>query len=265
MNNRPIGILDSGLGGLTIWKEIINNLPKESTIYIGDSLNTPYGKKSPNEIYSLSKKLINFLLKKNVKAIVVACNAITVSCIDQLRSDFPQIPIIGTVPVVKTAVEVTKNKKIGILSTTTTAKSDYQKKLIKKFASNCKVFVHGTDDLVPLIEKGEFGGEKLKKILQKILSTFQKEQVDTLALACTHFPFIRREIENILGKKVILLDSGTAIGRQVKRILENNNTLSEKKKPKYEFFTTGNDQVFTKVAKTLREGTITESIRKIKL
>src|SRR5205809_740298 len=114
--NHPIGILDSGLGGLTIGKEIIRELPNESIVSIGDSVNTPYGGKSAQELYQISKRMVAFLLKQKVKLIVVACNTITVSCLDKLRVDYPSMPLVGTVPVVKTAVAVTKNKKIGILS-----------------------------------------------------------------------------------------------------------------------------------------------------
>src|SRR6266571_7897214 len=103
MSNNPIGILDSGVGGLTIWQEIVRQLPQESTVYLGDSLNAPYGTKSTDEIYQLSKRMVDFLLTKEVKVIIIACNTITVSCLDRLRTDYPGIPLIGTVPVIKTA------------------------------------------------------------------------------------------------------------------------------------------------------------------
>src|SRR6266480_7134956 len=143
MNNNPIGILDSGVGGLTVLQALVHELPHESAIYNGDSHNTPYGAKSEEEIYRLSKRLIEFLLKKEVKLIVIACNTITVTCLDKLRSEYPNVPIVGTVPVIKTAAEVSKNKRIGILSTTRTAQSTYQKRLIEEFANGCTVFNHG--------------------------------------------------------------------------------------------------------------------------
>lgn len=254
MINNPIGILDSGLGGLTVWKEIVRLLPHESTVYIADSQNAPYGAKSEEDIYHLSKKLIEFLLTKNVKLIVIACNTITVSSLDKLRNDYPDIPIVGTVPVVKTAVERTKNNRIGILSTTRTATSTYQQNLINEFAGECKVFVHGTDELVPLIEKGEMEGERITLALKKVLAEFQKEQVDTIALGCTHFPFLREEMQKILGPNVTLLDSGGAIARQVKRVLEHNQALTKQQNSTYAFFTTG-DPV---IAKNLLAGTIAE-------
>jgi glutamate racemase len=265
MHNQPIGILDSGVGGLTIWKEITVLLPHESIIYIGDSKNTPYGQFNADKTHKLAKKLVKFLLSKNSKVIVIACNTITVSCLDKLRIEFPQVPIIGTVPVIKTAAQITKNKKIGILSTTYTAKSAYQKQLIEKFANHCRVFEHGTDELVPLIEKGELGGEKINDILQKTLNKFKKEGIDTLALGCTHFPFVSADLRRILGDDVRLLDSGAAIARQVQRVLEKNNSLTHKSKSKYEFFTTGTVKNFEKVANTLGKGTITKKVKNIAL
>lgn len=265
MQNRPIGILDSGVGGLTVWKEIAELLPQESTVYIGDSYNSPYGRYTADKIHELAKKLIKFLISKDAKIIVIACNSITVSCLDKLREEFPQVPIVGTVPVVKTAARITKNKRIGILSTTNTAKSEYQKKLIEQFAHDCSVFSHGTDDLVPLIEKGELSGVTVGRILNKVLSQFKDEGVDTLALGCTHYPFVSWQIKDIIGKNITLLDSGTAIARQVKRVLEKNNSMTQESKSKYEFFTTGAVENFQKVANTLGKGTITKKVKNIAL
>lgn len=235
MDNKPIGILDSGVGGLTIWREIIKELPKESTTYIADSKNLPYGNKTSQNIHKLSHKLVQFLISKNVKIIIVACNTITVSCLDKLRAEFPQISIVGTVPVIKTASKSSKNKKIGILSTVRTAESQYQKNLIKKFARGNKVLNIGTDKLVPFIERGR----NVDSILKKELSPFIDAKVDVLALGCTHFPLIKNKIQGILGSKVLILDSGPAIARQVRRVLTNNKIISSPQNSNYEFYTTG--------------------------
>ncbi len=265
MRNRPIGILDSGIGGLTVLKEIAKELPQESLIYIGDSLNTPYGNRSSVEIYNLSKKLVNFLLQKKVKLIVVACNTITVNSINALRADFPDIPFVGTVPVVKTAAAVTKNKKIGILSTTQTATSEYQKKLIKTFTNGHKVINLGTDKLVPLIEQGELTGKNIEVELLKILSIFKQEDIDTIALGCTHFAFLRTRIKRILGPKVQILDSGPAIARQVRRILQNNEALSATKSPVHSFYITSNPESAQKTAARFFENKFPGKLKKIKL
>ncbi len=247
MNNQPIGILDSGAGGLTIWKEIVKELPKESTIYIADSQNCPYGNKSELEIYRLASRLVQFLIQKNAKLIVVACNTITVSCLDKLREDFPDIPIVGTVPVIKTASESSKAKKIGVLSTKRTAESDYQKNLIQKFASDCKVISVGTEELVPLVEEQRLKGAEAQSILREVLQPFIDAKVDTLVLGCSHFPFLRQEIQRCIGSKIKILDSGEAVARQVKRVLVQNQALASDEKSVHSFITTGDPHVFSEI------------------
>jgi glutamate racemase len=257
MTNKPIGILDTGIGGLSVYQEIIALLPHESTIYIGDSAFAPYGRLSEDVIFERSKKLVSFLLEKDVKLIVVACNTITVSCIDKLREAFPQVPIVGTVPVVKTAAAMTKVKSFGILSSTRTAHSKYQKELIKQFAEGHTVINLGSHELVSLIEQGIIDGEQIDSILQKVLKPFQEEHIDTLALGCTHFPFIKKNMQKILGEDVTILDSGAAIARHVKRVLESKNILVSEGSAKREFYTTADAEKVNDIAKKILGGTIT--------
>lgn len=237
MHTQPIGVMDSGVGGLTVLKEIIRELPDEATIYIGDSHNAPYGKRTSEDIQQLATKLIHFLLSKNAKIIVIACNTITVNGIEELRKQFPQVPIVGTVPVVKSAAKVTKNKKIGVLATETTAKSPYNKRLIHDFAGDCDVVTIGTNNLVPLIETDN--RKLLPGTVAKELVRFKKKGVDVVVLGCTHFPILRPQIRHFLGREVILLDSGGAVARQVRRVLTNNHALTKKATTKHIFFTTG--------------------------
>ena len=252
MDTKCIGVLDSGVGGLTVLKEIVFELPHESIIYIGDSLYAPYGDKTSQEILALAKKLIVFLLQKNVKLIVIACNTITVNGIEKLREIFPQIPIVGTVPVVKTAAQITKNKKVGLLVTGATALSSYNTKLLQEFTKDCEVTIVGTNKLVPLIEAQQY--EELEEIIQEELQPFHDESVDTIILGSTHFPVIRKQIAKFFSSKVILLDSGGAVARQGKRILENNKILAPKSyKPHYAFYTTGERTSFTTIAKNILE------------
>ncbi len=265
MNNFPIGILDSGVGGLTIWREIIQLLPHESTIYIADSKNCPYGSRSEKEIYELSRRLVRFLLKKNVKLIVLACNTITVSCLDRLRTELGEIPIIGTVPVIKTASERSKSGKIGILSTKRTAESEYQKRLIKQFAGDCEVVNIGTDLLVPLIELGEIRGEPFKKVLRDVVEPFKKANIDTLALGCSHFPFIKKQIREVLGSKVEILDSKEAIIRQVDRVLTAKNLVSGSKNPKHQMYTTDNKEKFSIITRNLIGHSVIKDVNEVNL
>lgn len=237
MNNNPIGIIDSGLGGLSIASSLISNFPNESFVYLGDSKNSPYGQKSREEIYVLTKKMIDFLIDKEIKLLVIACNTITVTCIDDLRKDYPKLPIIGIVPVVKTAASVSKNKKIGIFSTQVTANSQYQKDLIEKFHNDCLVINIGSGDLVKAIEELDF--EYVDKVLEEELGEFKSANIDTLALGCSHFPLIKDRIQKHLPN-VLILDSGVAVSHQVDRILKHNNLISKSPNPSYNFYTTGN-------------------------
>lgn len=264
MNKQQIGILDSGVGGLSIWQEIVKQLPHESTIYIADSKNCPYGTRSTEQIYRLAKQLAQFLLKRQVKLVVIACNTVAVTCLSKLRHDFPDIPIIGAVPVIKTARAKTKTKKIAILSTSTTANSLYQKNLIDQFAKDAEVKSIGLDILVRFVEKGEIGGERLQVILKKTLSPLVRNGFDVIVLGCSHFPFLKNEIQKTVGKNVLLLDSGGAIARQVGRVLTRNKALS-KVKAKHSFFTTGDANAFGITATKLIGGTIAENAQHVRL
>lgn len=251
MNNQPIGVLDSGVGGLTVLSHIRQELPQESTIYIGDSKNAPYGKRSQEEILALASQMIQFLHDRQAKLIIIACNTITVNGIDTLRKRFPQVPLIGTVPVVKTAASVTKKKKIGVLVTEATAKSVYNQNLIDTFAQGCDVVTIGTNKLVPLIEAEK--NELLPGVIAQELEPFKRNGVDVVVLGSTHFPILRPFLADFLGSEVALLDSGGAVARQTKRILTNNDVLNTKGEVKHELFTTGSADPFSKVARQVLE------------
>jgi glutamate racemase len=218
MSTAPVGIIDSGLGGLTILKEIQHQLPHESLRYLGDTANCPYGTRSADDIYRLSHSMINGLVEDGVKAVVIACNTISVTSIQQLRADFPDLPIVGTAPAIKPAAAISANRRIGILSTVATANSPYQARLIAEFAADCDVLNLGTNELVPRIERGAFATE-LPAVLPDVLRPFQEAQVDVLVLGCSHYPILREEIQAILGDGVTVLDSGAAIARQLFRVL----------------------------------------------
>jgi glutamate racemase len=240
MDTRPIGIFDSGSGGLTIWKSVVTLLPHESTIYIGDHRHLPYSTKTIPFIRERGKRSIQFLLSKDVKLIVIACNTATVAAIDYFRKKFPHIPIVGVVPVVKTAALRSKIKKFAVLSTLYTAKSAYQKKLISTFASGCRVFSIGNTELVRLIEEGKIDSPDVYRLLETIFRPILSHNIDVLVLGCTHFPFLRKNIEDIVGPHVLVLDSGDAVSRHVKHILDHEGLSSSASIPRYDFFTTGN-------------------------
>lgn len=246
----PIGILDSGLGGLTIWRELHTLLPHESMVYIGDHAYLPYGNRRRQEVRSRVKLLITFLRKKGAKCIVIACNTATVSGIDRYRRWFPRLPIIGVVPVIKTAVAITKTKHIAVFSTPNTAGSPYQKRLIAMFAGDCTVENIGIPDLATSIERGDTN-EALEKILRNALDTLALRTVDVIVLGCTHYPLIAPLIARVVGGNIPIIDSAAAVGRHVKRIMDQEQLRSRSGTPYTEFYTTGDAGRISRVASRL--------------
>ena len=249
MDNRPIGVFDSGVGGLSILEEISKLLPAENFVYCADQKNIPYGAKSEAELKVLTEGVVDFLIKQDVKMIVVGCNTATVYTLDHLRAKF-SVPIIGIVPVVKTLSEVSQTRKIGVLSTLSTSKSRYLQDLITKFAGDCQVFVSPGIGLVEMVEAGTTTGAVIESALKELLTPMVNDGVDSIALGCSHYPFLKAVIQKIVGEKVQILDSGAAVARQVKRILENNDQLSVAKSADV-FFTTGEVASFKTVAEKL--------------
>lgn len=246
--NNPIGIIDSGVGGLSIASKLIEKLPDESFIYLADSKNCPYGNKSAKQIFELTQRMVDFLIEKEIKLLIVACNTITVTSIEKLRKKYPKLPIIGIVPVIKTATEKTGSGKIGIFSTIATAKSRYQKDLINKFAKDFQVVNIGSKTLVRLIEKLDF--EAINQVLEKELKIFKLSKIDVLALGCSHFPLIQDQIQQFLPG-VLILDSSDAVIRQTERILKVNKILSKSQKQSYTFYTTGDLKTISYFVKKL--------------
>ena len=251
MSIAPIGVFDSGVGGLTILREIQRQLPAESMVYVGDTANCPYGGRSAEEIHQLARQIMLRMREHGAKLVVVACNTISVNCIADLRDEFPEIPIVGTAPAVKTASSVSKSRRIGVLSTVATANSPYQAMLVQQFAADCQVTNVGTNELVPRIERGAWSTE-LPDVLPDVLAPFQAAEVDALVLGCTHYPLLRTEISAILGPGVAVLDSGEAIARQVQRVLDTHNlrnTLGEP--PTYRYLTTADSPALSNVLERL--------------
>lgn len=251
MDTRPIGVFDSGSGGLSVWQSISRMLPCESTVYIGDHRYLPYSTKSIPDITGRGKKCIQFLLTKHVKLIVIACNTATVAAIDSFRRFFPNIPIVGVVPVVKTASEVSKKKTFAVLSTEFTSKSPYQQTLIHTFAPDCTVYSVGDTKLVKAIENGKKDETQVKTLLHTYLDPLIVKGIDVLVLGCTHFPFLKNTIEDIVGSHVLVLDSGNAVSRHVKHILDHEGISSLHTHPTYEFFTTGDGKKATDIMSNL--------------
>lgn len=222
MNINPIGIFDSGVGGITIYKEIHAILPKESIVYLADSKNSPYGEKTKDEIIDISVKNTEFLLKKRCKLIVVACNTASTNAVKYLREKY-DIPFIRVQPAIKPAALNSETKTIGILATKGTLKSDLLFETSQKFAQGVKVIEQVGEGLVPLIESGKIHSLEMNKLLNNYIQPMLEKKIDYLVLGCTHYPFLITQLKKIVGEKVKILDSGEAIARQTKVILEQEN------------------------------------------
>lgn len=227
-NTKPIGLFDSGIGGTSIWKEIHSLLPNENTIYLADSINAPYGQKTKEEIIHLSIKNTEFLLEQNSKIIVVACNTATTNAIKELRAKY-DVPIIGIEPAIKPAAIHTKTKSIGILATKGTLSSE----LFYKTVSNLEginVIEQVGYDLVKLIEEGKIESDEIKGLLKTYLQPMIEANIDYLVLGCSHYPYLVPQIKSILPESVKIIDSGEAVARQTKSVLEKNNLLNNSNK-----------------------------------
>lgn len=243
MSNNPIGIFDSGVGGTSIWHEIHALLPHENTIYLADSKYAPYGEKSKDEIISLSIKNTEFLLNKNCKLIVVACNTATTNAIKTLRGMF-DVPFIGIEPAIKPAALNTKTKAVGILATKGTLSSELFHDTTNLFANDITVIEQVGEGIVTLIEQGLLNTNAMKSLLKSYLKPMLSANIDYLVLGCTHYPYLIPQLLELLPKHVKIIDSGAAIARQTQAILEKNNLLNNSKMvTKLEFYSNGNPEV----------------------
>jgi glutamate racemase len=245
MSKQPIGIFDSGVGGTSIFKEIKALLPNENTIYLADSKNAPYGNKSKDEIIALSIKNTELLLKKKCKLIVVACNTATTNAIKILRANY-NIPFIGIEPAIKPAALNTKTKAVGILATKGTLSSELFHQTTDLYSKNIKVIEQVGEGIVPLIENGKVNSEEMKELLKVYLQPMIKADIDYLVLGCTHYPYLIPLLLEMLPNSVKIIDSGEAVAKQTKAVLENKELLNIYTFPsKNEFFTNGNTEVMT--------------------
>ena len=241
--NFPIGIFDSGVGGTSIWKEIVTLLPNENTIYLADSKNAPYGEKSKEEIIELSIKNTEFLLNQNCKIIVVACNTATTNAIKTLRQNY-DISFIGIEPAIKPAALSTKTNVVGILATKGTLNSELFESTSSLFKEKITIIETIGKGLVDLIETGKINSPEMSLLLEKYLQPMLDQNVDCLVLGCTHYPYLIPQIRKIVGDKMQIIDSGLAVAKQTKAILEKNELLKKDiQKGKHQLFSNSDIRV----------------------
>lgn len=216
-------------------------LPGETYLYLGDHANIPYGNKSTEFIRERTARAIQYFISRSAKIVVIACNTSTIAGIDWYRSQFPTVPIVGVVPVIKTAASISKTKHIIVLSTEYTANSEYQKNLITQFANGCDVMSLGSSVLVPLIEQGKLNSADTVHELRNLLTHYSPGVHDVIVLGCTHYPFLKPLLRAMIDTDTQVLDSGGAVARQVLRILTDRHDRAESKEATVEYFTTARD------------------------
>ncbi|GHT05056.1 glutamate racemase [Endomicrobiia bacterium] len=264
INNNPIGIFDSGFGGLTVMSAITKMLPLESLIYFGDTAHVPYGSKSKDIVIKYSKEITSFLMRCKVKLIVIACNTASAFALSILQKTL-KVPVIGVIePGSKAAVYASKNKKIGIIGTEGTINSKSYLREINRI-SKSKVYQQACPLFVPLVEEGWSSGEITDSIVKKYIEPLLNKKIDTLVLGCTHYPLLRETLEKNAGGNVVFIDSAKAVSQEVKNILKKTCILADVKGKKFlKFYVSDNPEKFQTIGSRFFSKKIS-GVKKIKM
>jgi glutamate racemase len=247
----PIGVFDSGVGGLTVLAEIQRLLPAESLLYVADSGHIPYGEKSAAFIRERCVAVAQFYRQQGVKALVIACNTATVAAVADLRERYPDWPVVGMEPAVKPAAAATRSGTVGVLATTGTLQSAKFAALLDRFASNVRVITQPCPGLVELIEAGDLHAPALARLLEGYVRPLLDAGCDTLILGCTHYPFLKPLLARLVPAEVTLIDTGAAVARQLQRLLVQRDALSPGPAAATRFWTSGDAQHFSDVLPVL--------------
>ena len=242
MIEKAVGIFDSGVGGLSVWRELVKLLPNENFLYVSDNAYCPYGRKSVEEITDRAFKITDFFIERGVKIVVVACNTATAAAIDSLRLKYPNIPFVGMEPAVKPAALHSETGIIGVLATNGTFKGRLYNRTLERFATDVKVIEQTGDGLVEIVESGDFNSDYSHKLLEKYIVPMLDNGVDHIVLGCTHYPFLAKQIKEITGNKVKIVDPSPAVALHTMNILTDYNILNKvisKSLSRTLFFSTG--------------------------
>ncbi|MCU9594655.1 glutamate racemase [Caldibacillus thermolactis] len=251
MASNPIGIIDSGVGGLTVVKEMMRQLPNESIIYMGDTARCPYGPRTSEEIRQFTWEMTRYLEQFHIKMLIIACNTATAVALEEIRESL-NIPVLGVIhPGARAAISVSKKYKIGVIGTDMTIRSKAYEHALKTIHNEVDVYGLACPKLVPLVESGVIHGDLAEKIVANSLYPLQDKHIDTLILGCTHYPIIQPLIENYYNHKVKVISSGEETAREASAILDHTHMLnmSKDQPPIYKFFTTGSKTIFQSIAK----------------
>lgn len=233
----PIGIFDSGLGGISVWQALHDALPNESLIYLGDGARCPYGTRSRQEVRDFTFEAVERLLAKGCKMIVVACNTATAVAIKELRESYPNIPFVGLEPAVKPAALTTKSGVIGVLATKRSLEGDHFRRAEEKYGSEVRILKAVGEGFVEAVENNLEHTSETEDMVRRVVEPLVAQGVDKLVLGCTHYPFLRSVIERVAGDGVEIIDSSEAVARRVANLLDENGIRAEQSKAEYQFLT----------------------------
>lgn len=253
-NNQPIGFIDSGVGGLTVVKEALKQLPNENILYVGDTARCPYGPRPAEQVIEYTWEMTRYLMKRNIKMLVIACNTATAVALEEIKEAL-DIPVVGVIlPGTRAALKATKNNKIGIIGTLGTIKSGSYETALKQKAPQTTVTSLACPKFVSIVESNESHSSVAKKIVAETLQPLKHKQLDTLILGCTHYPLLRPIIQNVMGQSVTLIDSGAETVGEVSMLLDYfsiaNRPSRQSEKRICDFYTTGSATMFEEIAKS---------------
>ncbi|MCG1027873.1 glutamate racemase [Virgibacillus halodenitrificans] len=250
---RAIGVIDSGVGGLTVAYELMRQLPKEKLIYIGDTKRCPYGPRSEQEVRAFTWEMVSFLLEKNIKLLVIACNTATAFTLKELQ-DKLDIPVLGVIqPGARAAIKWTKNNHVGVIGTEGTIRSNAYKDALENINPAITVDSLACPMFVPMVEQGIMFGEKAESVVKETLKPLKNNKImDTLILGCTHYPLIKNTIQKEMGANITIISSSEETARETSALLSMHHLLANgNKKPTHEFYTTGELKIFSKISETI--------------
>jgi glutamate racemase len=260
-NESAIGVFDSGIGGLTVLQKIIETLPKENTVYLGDTARAPYGTKSVETVLRYSFENTEFLVQKGVKAVVVACNTSTAIALTQLRNSL-SIPVIGVIePGVRRAIKSTKNKKVGVIGTEATIQSGAYTRALKEADGGVEVYSRACPLFVPLVEEGWTDNDVVEMTVKAYLGSLKQSGIDALILGCTHYPLLKKAIREFIGRGVRLVDSAEETAREVETTLKKAVLTRRNGKGVHSFFVTDAPDRFIEVGRRFLGEKVASAVR----
>jgi len=250
--NAPIGVFDSGVGGLSVLRALWRELPGETFLFLADQAHVPYGPRSLEQVRGFSEGIARFLLAQRVKLIVVACNAASAAALHHLRATFPQTSFVGMEPAVKPASESTSSGVVGVLATPATFQGALYASVVERFANGVQLLQHTCPGLVNQIERGRLDEPETRLILEDALRPMLAQGIDRIVLGCTHYPFVIPQIESIVGEGVRVIDPAPAVARQVRRVLEQHSLIREPQRgeqvdPETRFLTSGDPPILERL------------------